>query len=201
MQLFNLSKLPIYLPYDTAPLPFGDPLSGVTYTAATPSVFTVKGYIPTQNARVQLSVSGGAVLDTNFAAANIYYVTSITAAAGTFSLSSTANGAAIQSYTTGLQAGGLASTTAHLLSGQFDGTVQPFKSGDTVVAFNLSTQIVYLQGANDLNTSGNYGNPQGPGASTLLATINTSSVVTVVLQADWILTTSAGPGTLALVQN
>lgn len=206
MQLLNIAKLPIYLPYDRAPVPFGDPISAVTYTAATPSAFTVKGYQPTQNDAVSLSISGGAVLDTNFTlgVGATYYVTSINAGTGTFSLSTAKNGNPVQSYTTGLQAGGAASTTIHLLSNQVDGTVQPFKTGDTVLALNLGTAAIFLQGAADLNTQ--YGNPQGPGTAALLqgvpvGGIPAGSAALVVLSQDWILTTSAGPGTLQLIQN
>jgi hypothetical protein len=198
MQLLNIAKLPIYLPYDKAPVPFGDPLSGVTYTAATPSVFTVKGYAPNQNDKVAFTVSGGATIDTNFAAATPYYVTSISAAAGTFSIATSANGSPLTSYTTGLAAGG--TITVHLLNNQVDGTVVPFKSGDTVVAMNLTTATVYLEGAPDLNTT-SYGNPMGPGTAALLATIPTLSAALVALNNDWILTTSAGPGNLVLLQN
>jgi hypothetical protein len=197
MQLLNISKLPIYLPYDKAPLPFGDPLSNVAFTVATPSVFTVKGYTPTQSDAVQLSVSGGWVLDTNFAVGTRYYVTSIAAATGAFSLTTVANGTPITSYTT---AGAVGNTTIHLVSNQMDGVVQPFKSGATVLAMNLGTATVFLEGAPDLNTT-TYGNPQGPGTAVLLATLTSGSVALVNLSQDWILTTSAGPGTLALIQN
>lgn len=198
MQLLNIAKLPIYLPYDKAPVPFGDPLSGVTFTVATPSVFTVKGYIPTQSDRVALSVSAPGVLDTNFAVATPYYVTSITAAAGTFALSTVANGGPIQAFTN--QANGGGTVTLHLLSNEVDGTVLPFKPGYNVVAFNLGTAAVFLEGAPDLNTT-TYGNPQGPGTAVLLATIQPGTAALVTLAYDWLLTTSAGPGTLALVQN
>ena len=203
MQLLNIAKLPIYLPYDRAPVPFGDPISAVTMTAATPSVFTVKGYTPTQSDAVQLTVSGGANLDTSFIAATTYYVTSITAAAGTFSLSTAKNGTPITAFDTGLRNGGL--ITIHLVSNQVDGVVQPFKPGNQVLAFNLSTAAVFLQGAPDLNTT-TYGNPTGPGTAALLpgvpaAGIPANSCALVTLNADWILTTSAGPGTLSLVQN
>lgn len=198
MQILNISKLPIYLPYDKAPVPFGDPLSTVAFTAATPSVFTVKGYVPTQSDRAALSVSGGAILDTNFAVGTAYYVTSITAAAGTFSLATIANGGPIQAFTT--QANGGGTVTLHLISNEVDGTFLPFKPGYQVVAMNLSTATVFLEGAPDLNTT-SYGNPTGPGAAVLLATIPSLSATLVTLSQDWLLTTSAGPGTLVLLQN
>lgn len=198
MQLLNISKLPIYLPYDKAPVPFGDPFSDVTYTLATPSVFTVKGYNPLLNDRVALSVSGGATLDTNFAAGTAYYAVNITTAAGTFSLSTVANGTGQQSFSTQGVTGGL--TTIHLLSDEVDGVTIPFKPGNTVLAFNLGTAAVFLEGAPDLNTT-TYGNPQGPGTAVLLATIQPGSAALVTLSQDWLLTTSAGPGTLSLVQN
>lgn len=200
MQLLNISKLPIYLPYDTAPVPFGDPFSGATVTSAAPGVFTVKGYTPTQNAAVQLSVSGGAILDTAFAAGVSYYVTSISATAGTFSLSTAKNGTGQSTVTTMLQAGG--SLTVHLVSNQVDGTVCPFKTGASVVAMNLGTATVFLQGAPDLNTT-TYGNPTGPGAAVQLVAggIAPGNAAIVTLSQDWLLTTSAGPGTLVLLQN
>ena len=48
---------PIYLPYDKAPVPFGDPLAA-SLTAATPSIITVPGYIPTVNDAVSVTVQG-----------------------------------------------------------------------------------------------------------------------------------------------
>jgi len=48
---------PIYLPYDKAPVPFGDPLAA-SLTAATPTVVTVPGYFPSNGDAVALSVAG-----------------------------------------------------------------------------------------------------------------------------------------------
>ncbi len=55
MQILNVTNLPIYLPYDKAPVPFGDPIEGITCTSAAPGVITAPGYVPTLNDAVQLS--------------------------------------------------------------------------------------------------------------------------------------------------
>ena len=198
MQLLNIAKLPIYLPYDKAPVPFGDPFTTATVTSAAPGVFTVKGYQPLLNDAVQLSISAlsTATLDTAFTAGVTYYAVNITTAAGTFSLSTQKNGTGQSTQAVNVQG----PLTVHLISNQVDGTVQPFKTGNTVLAINLSTQAVFLQGAPDLNTA-SYGNPTGPGTSVLIATIGTSAMALVTLSQDWLLTTSAGPGTLSLIQN
>lgn len=199
MQLLTVGKLPIYLPYDIAPVPFGDPLSTALLTSAAPGVFTVKGYQPLLNDGVQLSVGllSTAVLDTGFSPGVTYYAVNITTAAGTFSLSTQKSGTG-QPTRQAAVAG--APLTAHLMTKQVDGALLPFKPNNTVLAINLDTQAVFLQGAPDLNTV-SYGNPTGPGASVLLATIGTSSMALVQLSQDWLLTTGAGGGNLALIQN
>lgn len=199
MQLLTVGKLPIYLPYDVAPVPFGDPLSDATMTSAAPGVFTVKGYNPLLNDGVQLSVGvlSTAVLDTGFALGVTYYAVNITTAAGTFSLSTAKSGTG---QPTRLAAVAGAPLTVHLVTKQTDGQVLPFKPNNTVLAINLDTQSVFLQGAPDLNTV-SYGNPTGPGTSVLLATIGTSSMQLVQLSQDWVLTTGAGGGNLYLMQN
>jgi hypothetical protein len=198
MQLLNVGKLPIYLPYDRAPVPFGDPFTTATVTSAAPGVFTVKGYQPLLNDAVQLSISAlsTATLDTAFTAGVTYYAVNITTAAGTFSLSTQKNGTGQSTQAVNVQG----PLTVHLISNQVDGTVQPFKTGNTVLAINLDTQAVFLQGAPDNNTT-SYGNPTGPGTSVLIATIGTSSMALVTLSQDWVLTTGAGGGKLALIQN
>lgn len=204
MQLLNVGVLPIYLPYDKAPVPFGDPFSDATMTSAAPGVFTVPGYNPNLNDAIQLSIAANstAVLDTAFVLGTTYYAVNITTAAGTFSLSTVKNGTGQPTRQAAVAAGPL---TVHLVSNQVDGAVIPFKPGNTVVALNLSTAAIFLQGAPDLNAS-QYGNPQGPGAKVLLpgvpaAGIAAGAAAIVQLNQDWILTTSAGPGTVVLLQN
>src|SRR5882724_7480426 len=98
---------PIYLPFNVSPLPFGEPFSDVTMTAATPSVITVPGMTPVQSSLVSFSVGGGAVLGTltslTVSANQVYYVTSISGQ--TFSVSTISSGTPLNAFTTGLQAG------------------------------------------------------------------------------------------------
>lgn len=199
MQLLNVGKLPIYTPYDIAPLPFGDPFSDATMTSAAPGVFTVPGYQPLLNDGVQLSVGAlsTATLDTAFAPGVTYYAVNITTAAGTFSLSTAKNGTGQPTRQAAIAAAPL---TVHLVTKQVDGPILPFKPNNTVLAVNLSTATIYLEGAPDLNTV-SYGNPTGPGAASVIAAIPANSMALVVLNNDWLLTTSAGPGNLALIQN
>src|ERR1700675_3003273 len=134
----SLGTTPIYLPFNVAPLPFGDPISDVTLTAATPSVITVPGHNAVQNELVSFSVGGGAVLGTltslTVSANQVYYVTSISGQ--TFSVSTVANGTPLNAFTTGLQAGTASLIPVHTLSGQVDGPVCPFETGATVLAMN-----------------------------------------------------------------
>lgn len=204
MQLFNIGVLPVYLPYGKAPIPFGDPFTTATVTSAAPGVFTAPGYQPLLNDPVQLSVAGisTATLGTAFTSGVTYYAVNITTAAGTFSLSTAKNGTG-QSTQAANVPGPL---TVHLIGNQFDGTLIPFETGATALAVNLSTAAIFLQGAPDINLSPSYGNPTGPGAKSLLqgvpaGGIPANSMALVVLNQDWILTTSAGPGTLSLIQN
>ncbi len=149
---------PIYLPYDKAPVPFGDPLAATVTSAGSGSgaaggVFTVPGYAPSNGDAVSLSVAGpftsaapagfNGFLSTLSAITSqaqpntTYYVSS--ASADTFSIST-------QKATAAAPPGVLAVTTTlgnyggqlyvHLLSNQVDGTVCPFKTGATVVAMN-----------------------------------------------------------------
>ena len=203
MQLLNIAKLPIYLPYGKAPVPFGDPFTTGTVTSAAPGVFTVTGYVPLLNDLVQLSISAlsTATLNTAFTAGVTYFVVNVTTAAGTFSLSTTKGGTGQSTQAVNVQG----PITVHLISNQFDGTLIPFESGSTVLAVNLSTAAIFLQGGADLNTA-SYGNPTGPGALSLLTGvppggIPANSMALVVLNQDWMLTTSAGPGNLSLIQN
>ena len=145
------TALAIYLPYDKAPVPFGDPLAG-TVTSAAIAVFTVPGYKPTNRDAVSLSIAGGGAgntlstggLATTMAQVNVtYYVCSASASAETFSL--TTNKAAGSDYPVAtLSTGGGYLLTGqlfvHLLSNQVDGTTIPFKPGNTVVALQWRHQ-------------------------------------------------------------
>lgn len=191
MQVFTLNNLPIYLPGDTAEVPFGDPISGITCTSASPGVITSVGYIPKLNDAVQLSFQSGGSIPTGLLVGTTYYV--VAPVNNTFSVALTKGGAAINTSSTG------SLLTLHLISQQTYGTVLPFKSGDSVVVLNLTGGSLVLQGAPDLNAAGVYGNPGGPGAFVTLATVLTLSAQVVVLQADWIRVSTAA--NLILLQN
>lgn len=205
---------PIYLPLDVAPLPFGDPFSDVTMTAATPSVITVPGYTPGQNDVVLLSVSGGAVLGTlttlTVSAQQVYYATSLSGQ--TFSVTTAKNGTPLNAYTTGLQAGTASLITIHLLSNQLDGTFVPFKTGDTVLAMNggnaqltgtASFAAITIMGAADKNstvTTAPYGTLLGPNTFSVISTVAFGAPKLITLSNDWIVA-SGSTSTLILIQN
>ena len=211
---------PIYLPYDKAPVPFGDPL-GASLTAATPSIITVPGYAPSVNDAVSITVEGGnGILATQVGAAGTvqlsttYYVSGVSATnaftlgtqkgTATSLASWTTLGFSITTNTIALQ------PIAHLLSNQPDGTTIPFKPGNTVVAMNggnagtsVSTAAnafapITLFGASDLTTV--YGNPIGPGAYSVIATIGFGAPKLITINYDWIVA-SASTSTLILLQN
>jgi hypothetical protein len=217
-----LGSQPIYLPYDKAPVPFGDPLAA-TWTAATPTVVTVPGYQPTNGDAVALSIAGTSGflsslsgLTTISAQLNTtYYVSS--ASTDTFTLSTQKASAAtpagvLSMITTGMQLGG--QNFVHLLSNQPDGTTLPFKPGNTVLAMNggyagaIATGSagygnVTLMGAPDLNTTlatGTYGAPLGPSTFAVIATIGFGAPKLVQLSSDWIVA-SGSTSTLILLQN
>lgn len=149
----------IYLPYDKAPVPFGDPLAATVTSAGSGSgaaggVFTVPGYTQVANGdAVSLSVAGpftsaapagfNGFLSTlsaitSQAQPNItYYVSS--ASGSTFSISTQKASAAappgVIAVTTTLGNYG-GQLFVHLLSNQVDGTTIPFKPGNTVLAWN-----------------------------------------------------------------
>jgi hypothetical protein len=229
MQLFvttatNAGTAPVYLPYDKAPVPFGDPLAA-SLTAATPTVVTVPGYVPTQGDSVSISVAGTSGFLTSLAGLTsiqfqlntVYYVTSVSA--NTFSLTTTSgkstNPVTVEaSITTMGQFGG--QPFVHLLSQQVDGTTLPFKPGNTCIAWNegavsgtgQSTLPITLLGAADLNTvlaTGTYGAPLGPNALgttgwNVIATISNSVPRLIQLNYDWIVA-SGSTSTLVLIQN
>ncbi len=212
----------IYLPYDKAPVPFGDPLAA-TWTSAGAAVFTVPGYVPANRDAVSLSIAGGGAtntlstggLATTMAQVNTtYYV--CTPSGGTFSL--TSNKAAGSDYPVAtLSTGGGYLLTGqgfvHLLSNQPDGPIIPFKPGNTVVAFNggintalnnSGSQGLQLWGSPDLNTTlatGTYGAPLGPSGWVVMATFSAAALPQLVqLKYDWICA-SGSTATLVLLQN
>jgi len=203
---------PIYLPYDKAPVPFGDPLAG-TLTAATPSIITIPGYYPTVNDAVSITIQGtGNYLTTQAGAAGLlqlsttYYVSGVSAA-NAFTLG-TQKGTAtsVASWTT-LAGGAVPGTViGHMLSNQVDGTTIPFKPGNTVLAMNggavvatgNATLPITLMGAADLTTV--YGNPIGPGTFAVIATVGFGAPKLVTINYDWIVA-SGSTSTLILLQN
>lgn len=194
MQLLPVTNLPIYLPADKAQIPFGDPLSDGTATAAAPGVFTVPGYnAPAVNDALSFSFITGGSLPAPLVVGTVYYVQSVVSAAlGTFTLSATKGGAAITTTTTG------ASFTTHLMSAEVYGVTLPFKPSNTVVVSNTTGGSLVLQSAPDLNTA-SYGNPQGPGTWTALATVAAGAKALAVLNNDWLRVSTAA--TLYLEQN
>ena len=212
----------IYLPYDKAPVPFGDPLAA-TWTSAAAAVFTVPGYVPANRDAVSLSIAGGGAgntlstggLATTMAQLNTtYYV--CTPSGGTFSL--TSNKAAGSDYPVAtLSTGGGYLLTgqlfAHLLSNQVDGTTIPFKPGNTVLIYNggLNTGLnnsgspgMNLLGSPDLNTTlatGTYGAPLGPSGWVVIATLSGAPIPQLLtLNYDWI-AASGTTGTIVMLQN
>ncbi len=192
MQTLNVTNLAIYLPYDKAPLPFGDPIEGVTCTSATPGVLTVPGYDnPVANDALQLSFTAGGSIPTGLTANTTYYV--VNPSGNTVQLAATKGGAAIATTSTG------ANLVVHLISGETDGTLAPFKSGGSAVCLNLTAGSLILQSAPDSSTTGVYGQPAGPGTWTAIATVPAGTAALVNLNNDWIRVSTAG--TLVLLQN
>lgn len=215
MQVLNVTNLPIYLPYNKAPVPFGDPIEGVTATAAAPGVFTAPGYAPVNGDLVAISYTAGGSLPggisigtigqyPNFVgnaspnpvglAAAAYYV--VSASGDTFSLSATKGGSAITTTTTG------SNLVVHLLSGQVDGVTLPFKPGNSVVVENNSGGTLVLQGAMDAGQAApgqGYNPPTGPGTWNTIVSLVTGAQANAVLNYDWIRVSTAG--TLVLQQN
>lgn len=191
MRLLNVTNAPIYLPGGKASLPFGDPLSDVTCTSASPGVLTAPGYnAPVNGDRVSLSVSGAGVIPTGLTAGVPYFVVGVSGV--TFQLSLTAGGAAINTSSTGT-----APITLHLLSAQNYGPSRLFKPGSSAVCLNLTAGSLVLQGAADSNTG--FGNPGGPGSYSTIATVGAGAAALVDLSYDWIRVSTAA--TLVLLQN
>lgn len=189
MQLLNVTNAPIYLPWNVSPLPFGDVLGGITCTSAAPGVVTSVGYTPKLNDIVSLSYTGAGSMPTGLTAGQAYYV--VSPSGQTLSLSATKGGGAITTSSTG------ANLVLHLLSGQNDGTLQPFDSGNTCIVINLSGGTLVLQGAPDANPTAGY--PTGPGSYTTIVSVPTLSMALATLNNDWIRVSTAG--TLQLIQN
>lgn len=194
MQVLNVTNLPIYLPNDKAPVPFGDPFSDASFTLASPSVVSVPGYVPTNGDAIAFTVSGTGVLPAAITAAVVYYVVGAVPATGAFNVSATKGGAAINAAQAST-----APVTAHLVSGETDGVPLPFKPGYTVVVLNLSGGSLTLQGAPDLNAAGPFGNPGGPGSFVTIAVVGAGAAALAQLNADWIRVSTAA--TLVLLQN
>jgi hypothetical protein len=205
---------PIYLPFNVAPLPFGDPWSNVTLTAATPSVITVAGFNPVQSGLISFSVGGGAVLGTlttlTVSANQVYFITSVSGQ--TFSVSTISSGTPLNAFTTGLQAGTASLITMHTLSGEVDGPVCPFETGATVLAINAgSAQLIgtnsyasiTIMGAADkasTTTTAAYGTVLGPSTFSVIATVAFGAPKLINLSNDWIVA-SGSTSTLVLLQN
>lgn len=194
MQILNVSLLPIYLPYDKAPAPFGDAIEGITCTSAAPGVITAPGYVPTLNDAVALSYLAGGSIPTGLTAGTLYYV--VSPSGDTFSVSTTKGGSAITTSTTG------ASLVLHLLSGEVDGVTLPFKPTASCVVENNSGGTLILQGAPDagvLAPGQGYNPPTGPGTWVQIVSLATGAQANVTLAYDWIRVSTSG--TLTLQQN
>lgn len=212
MQVLTLSTLPIYLPYDKAPVPFGD-IVPVTVTAAAPGVVTVGdvGYVPANGDLVAFSFLAGGALPGGLSMGAIgqygpsptvpntaglaqfgYYV--VNASAQTFQVSATKGGSAITTSSTGTN------VVIHLLSGQVDGVTLPFKPGNSVVAENNTGGSLTISTAPDSNVAApgqGYNPPSGPGSFTVIATIPAGGAQVVTINNDWI----KASGTIILQQN
>jgi hypothetical protein len=207
----------IYLPYDKAAVPFGDPL-GATLTAATPSVITVPGYVPASGDAVSISVAGTGNFLTSLAGLTsiqlqlntTYYVVGTSISGGAFSLTTQKGGVApatVQaSITTLVGGGGNNQVFVHLLSSQPDGPTLPFKPNNTVLAMhnlNSGATVLNLYGSADLNTvlaTGSYGAPLGPASWALITTVSAGLPKLVNLTYDW-LAVAGGTATMILLQN
>lgn len=195
MQLLNVGIYPIYLPFDKAQVPFGDPIEGVTCTSATPGVVTAPGaYVPVVNDLVSFTFLAGGSIPTGIPYATPVYVQSATQTAGlwTFTVSLTKGGGAIATSSTG------SLLVLHLLSGETDGVNLPFKPNNTVLVENNTGGSLTLQGSPDTNLT-SYGAPSGPSGFVTLVVVPANSRALVSLTFDWIrVSTNA---TLSLVQN
>lgn len=195
MQVLAVTNLPIYLPFDKAPIPFGDSIQGITVTAAAPGVITSPGYdAPAAGDAVSLSFTAGGSMPAPLVAGQQYFV--VSPSTDTFSVSATKGGSAITTTTVG------ANLVLHLLSGQLDGVTLPFKPGNTVLVENNSGGTLVLQGAPDVNVAApgqGYNPPGGPGTYVQIASLTAGAQQLVQLGFDWVRVSTAG--TLYLIQN
>lgn len=194
LQVLNVTNLPIYLPYDKAQLPFGDPIEGITCTSASPGVVTAVGYAPAAGDAVSFSFTAGGSIPTGLTVGQTYYV--VSPSGNTFSVSATKGGSAINTSSTG------ANLVLHLLSAQVDGVTLPFKPGNTVVVENNTGGSLVLQGAPDAGQAAagtnTYNPPTGPGTWVTLATLAAGAITSVTLSYDWLRVSTSG--TLVLQQ-
>lgn len=187
LSTLSVSTYPIYLPNDTAPVPFGQPLP-VTCTDASPGVFTAVGYAPVLNDMVAFSPAAGVALPTGLEVGTIYFV--VSPSNDTFEVSLTEGGTAITTSVT-------TSAVLHIINSAEPVVDLPFKPGYSVVVYNPTGSTAVLEGAPDSGTT--YGYPAGPGNYTDIVSVAAYSFsVPVVLNADWIRVTSGGP--LSLLQ-
>lgn len=216
MQVFTLtSALPVYLPYDTAVVPFGDPFNDVTITSSTTGVVTVPGYVPVANDIVGFTATSGNTIASGITgftptgysasgsaggASGLYFVVGSSIAGNSFSVSATKGGAAVATTTSNSASG---QVVIHLLSLQKDGTLMPFKAGASVVVMNLSGTSATLQTAPDSGQAQPGTNtyvqaPAGPGTFVTQATVASGTAQVVVLNNDWV---RASGSNLVLIQN
>jgi hypothetical protein len=221
----------IYLPYDKAPVPFGDPLVA-TMTNATGTVVTIPSYQPTKDDALSFSYSGAGAsligtqvyagsLASTFNFNVVYYATpTSTSAPWTFTLStgkstSTQGITSVSNWLTAVTSS--QSIVAHLLSNEVDGPILPFKPNNTVLAMNLPTSsftttnqvAITLFGTNDVSnilaTAPAFGFPMGPNGS---ATTGWSVIATIgagqpkLIQLTYDwIVASGSTNTLVLIQN
>lgn len=198
MQLMNLtSGLPVYLPYDKAPVPFGDPFNDVTITSASPGSVVIAGYQPTVNDAIAFTANGANTVASGIPAGTTLYVAAVTTATGAFTVATGKGGSAINTTTSNTTG----QATAHLLSQEVDGALIPFKPNNSVVALNLTGTNATLYGGPDTNGSVPGGYVQAPAGCTVwsvIATVNSGTAKLVTLGNDWILASASG---LVLMQN
>jgi hypothetical protein len=207
MQVLTLvSGLPVYLPYDYAHVPFGDPFNDVTITSSiVGQQVSVQGYQATSNDLVMFSVNSGSTIAANVTANYVYYVTSAATngANGTFYISLTKGGSVIASATGQNATSG--QVVLHLISNQIDGTVLPFKAGASVVALNTTANPVWLLSAADTygGTPGvvaalGSSPPGGPATFAVVASVAAGAAAVLSLNNDWV---KSSNGNLILLQN
>jgi hypothetical protein len=198
MQLLKVSTLPIYLPYDEAHVPFGDPFEDASITSSATGLVTAPGYdAPAVNDKILFSdLTAGAIESAGLSVQTVYYVAA-PISGDSFAIASVAGGGALGT-TAAVAAGAF---TLHLISDQVDGVPLPFKPNNTALAVNLGANPVTLMGAPDKSNPqpGTYSAPQGPGTLSVIATVPNGAMVLVTINNDWI--QASASGTLYLIQN